>query len=69
MSKVKLSPAVLALGRYTKEPEPCHSGSDGEGCAATNDKRCPQLRDGEPGKSGRHCPLDIAFKEYWKDEL
>jgi len=25
------------------------------------DKRCPQLIDGEPEKSGRHCPLDIDW--------
>lgn len=30
---------------------------------------CPQLRDGEPKKSGRHCPLDSEdFKraEEWR---
>jgi len=32
-------------------------------CAADRDgdcvhAECPQLRDGEPKKSGRHCPLD-----------
>lgn len=32
-------------------------------CAAARDgdcshALCPQLRDGEPGKTGRHCPLD-----------
>lgn len=32
----------------------CHAGSDGE----CNWKSCPQLRDDEPGRSGRHCPLD-----------
>ena len=32
----------------------CHAGMDGD-CEW---KDCPQLRDGEPGKSGRHCPLD-----------
>lgn len=32
----------------------CHAGSDGE----CNWKSCPQLRDGEPKKSGRHCPQD-----------
>jgi hypothetical protein len=31
----------------------CHSGSDGE----CNWKECPQLRDEEPAKSGRGCPL------------
>ena len=29
-------------------------GSDGE----CNWRDCPQIRDGEPMKSGRHCPLD-----------
>ena len=37
-----------------KEGERCHADRDGE----CNDARCPQLRDGEPHKSGRHCPLD-----------
>ncbi len=32
----------------------CHSGKDGE----CNWSGCPQERDGEPAKSGRHCPLD-----------
>ncbi len=32
----------------------CHSQRDGD-CIW---ERCPQLRDGEPKKSGRHCPLD-----------
>lgn len=36
----------------------CHSGRDGE-CSW---ERCPQLRDGEPVRSGRHCPLD------WHDD-
>ncbi len=36
------------------QPNRCHSCSDGE-CFW---KDCPQLRDGEPEKSGRHCPLD-----------
>lgn len=33
----------------------CCAGTDGE-CLW---KDCPQLRDGEPEKSGRHCPLDV----------
>jgi len=37
-----------------KGSEHCHAGSDGE-CHWGD---CPQLRDGEPNKSGRHCPLD-----------
>ena len=32
----------------------CKSGSDGD----CNWKECPQLKDGEPEKTGRHCPLD-----------
>lgn len=32
----------------------CHGASDGE-CIW---KSCPQLRDDEPHKTGRHCPLD-----------
>lgn len=33
----------------------CHSDDDGMCFDASV---CPQLRDGEPAKSGRHCPLD-----------
>jgi hypothetical protein len=32
----------------------CHADGDGH-CTW---EECPQLRDGEPAKSGRHCPLD-----------
>ncbi|MBP2301523.1 hypothetical protein [Azospirillum picis] len=32
----------------------CVAGKDGE----CNHPDCPQLRDGEPAKSRRHCPLD-----------
>jgi hypothetical protein len=39
---------------YYKLQNRCHAGRDGE----CNWKGCPQLRDGEPEKSGRHCPLD-----------
>lgn len=43
-----------------KRPAPrlirCHaSRGDGE-CFW---EKCPQIRDGEPEKSGRHCPLDL----------
>jgi hypothetical protein len=37
----------------------CAAGRDGE-CGHA---QCPQLRDGEPAKSGRHCPLDAAGDE------
>jgi hypothetical protein len=38
-------------------------------CAANNDgdcdhRDCPQLRDGEPVKSGRHCPFDQQQEEF-----
>lgn len=32
----------------------CRAGKDGD-CIW---KKCPQLRDNEPARSGRHCPLD-----------
>jgi len=40
----------------------------GRHCLASRDgdclgKECPQLRDGEPKRSGRHCPLDSACEE------
>lgn len=38
--------------RFTR----CHADDDGY-CTWTG---CPQLQDGEPGKSGRHCPLDTV---------
>lgn len=34
--------------------ERCHADRDGD-CVWSG---CPQLRDGEPQKTGRHCPLD-----------
>jgi hypothetical protein len=37
-------------------PERCHADRDGD-CWETS--VCPQLRDGEPKATGRHCPLDI----------
>jgi len=37
----------------------CAAGRDGE----CGHKACPQLRDNEPAKSGRHCPLDQEGSE------
>lgn len=37
-----------------ERPVRCHAARDGE-CQW---ELCPQLRDGEPTKTGRHCPLD-----------
>lgn len=42
-------------GVYNRRGTRCQSAQDGE-CFW---KECPQLRDGEPERSGRHCPLDI----------
>jgi len=33
----------------------CRSASDGD----CDWSECPQLRDGEPKATGRHCPLDV----------
>ncbi len=48
----------------TKTPL-CHAGKDGD-CSWSE---CPQLHDGEPKKSGRHCPIDhgIDCEEYGLD--
>lgn len=51
------APPPTAKGlRVYREPElkGCAAGSDGD-CVHS---QCPQLRDREPMKSGRHCPLD-----------
>ncbi len=37
----------------------CHAHKDGD----CTDSECPQNRDGEPGKTGRHCPIDIHEEE------
>lgn len=37
----------------------CHAHLDGD-CYW---ERCPQIRDGEPEASGRHCPLDVLPEE------
>lgn len=37
----------------------CHADRDGE-CSWAE---CPQIREGEPAKSGRHCPLDASGGE------
>jgi hypothetical protein len=41
--------------------ERCHADNDGECHDATI---CPQLRDGEPAKTDRHCPLDTWDEDY-----
>lgn len=49
------------LGRPDAPPpevKHCQAGQDGD----CDWKDCPQTRDGEPGRTGRHCPLDICTK-------
>ena len=43
-----------------EEPAGCHAQRDGD-CEWGG---CPQLCDGEPARSGRHCPLDTLDEEY-----
>jgi hypothetical protein len=50
------NPQELALLRATGD-DCCHAQRDGD-CIWG---QCPQIRDGEPERSGRHCPLD------WRD--
>lgn len=40
-------------------PTYCRAQRDGD-CTWAG---CPQARDGEPGRTGRHCPLDIHGEE------
>lgn len=49
-------PEIEERLRYYNRTTDCHSGSDGD-CAWPE---CPQLRDDEPHRSGRHCPLDVG---------
>ena len=51
---------TIANNEKYEDRERCHAASDGECDAPT----CPQLRDGEPAKTGRHCPIDT-----WPDEM
>ncbi|HYE79249.1 MAG TPA: hypothetical protein VEI97_14795 [bacterium] len=50
----RVDPCALFDGPPPEKVSRCMSGSDGE-CFW---KHCPQLRDGEPERSHRHCPLD-----------
>lgn len=56
-AKAKAKPRLVA-----SKPKPprmpngsCHANSEGD----CDWRRCPQIRDGEPEKTGRHCPRDI----------
>ena len=43
-----------------EELQACVAGRDGD---CTHGK-CPQLRDGEPEKTGRHCPVDRGLEKW-----
>lgn len=56
------STAAQAANKDTAEAKPltrCAAARDGD---CTN-AQCPQLRDGEPAKTGRHCPLETHTDE------
>lgn len=51
-----------------RSPAPYVEYRRADGCQASMDgecgwPECPQLRDGEPERSGRHCPRDAAIGE------
>lgn len=52
MDMLNVPPASTASDEG--EPPCCQADRDGD----CTHKSCPQLRDGEPRRSGRHCPLD-----------
>lgn len=54
--EIRSALGIIPLRRLEIETrdEHCHADSDGD-CEWA---KCPQLRDGEPKKTGRHCPLD-----------
>ncbi len=45
--------------RGLASPATCHAARDGD-CSWAH---CPQIEDGEPEKSRRHCPLDGGDEE------
>lgn len=54
--------AELGYGEFAAriaQGERCHASRDGE-CIHPD---CPQRRDNEPRKTGRHCPLDVHEDE------
>jgi len=49
--------AMLSVAPSIEEGEPllrCAAATDGE----CSHPQCPQIRDNEPHKTGRHCPID-----------
>jgi hypothetical protein len=67
LSSIPRTWGEVALENLTAKSEPpvvvkilsnCMAGEDGD-CFHTS---CPQMADGEPERSGRHCPLDKQAK-------
>ena len=44
------------MGDDPRRVNKCHGDRDGD-CSWSD---CPQIRDGEPDATGRHCPLDVG---------
>lgn len=64
MNELQMEQEIREAGRRLGLPqeavgEYCQSQRDGD-CIW---QHCPQNRDGEPRKTGRHCPLDIHQDE------
>lgn len=51
---ISAAPGHLLVNPAPAQLTGCAAGKDGD-CAHS---QCPQLRDGEPKATGRHCPLD-----------
>jgi hypothetical protein len=54
ISELRLGPNGPEQAKVERPLTGCAADRDGE-CSHS---QCPQLRDGEPVRSGRHCPLD-----------
>lgn len=65
--EISLSSKIASLWEAAEEQERLNRGEPRRCHAARDDEciwsMCPQNRDGEPRKSGRHCPLDTAARE------
>jgi hypothetical protein len=64
MDEERMCQEIAAAGRAVGLPPEqvgryCQSMRDGD-CRW---EHCPQERDGEPARSGRHCPLDLHEEE------
>lgn len=51
--------AEREIARQVRKADPNRLGCQADGDDECEWNFCPQLRDGEPAKTGRHCPKDI----------